>query len=48
MLLANIPAVLVGEALAQKLPMKAIRLVAAAVFIATGAVTIYGMPAAAL
>lgn len=48
MLLANIPAVLVGEALAQKLPMKAIRLVAAAVFIATGAVTIYGMPDTAL
>jgi putative Ca2+/H+ antiporter (TMEM165/GDT1 family) len=36
MLIANIPAVLVGEALAQKLPMKAIRLAAAAVFIATG------------
>jgi putative Ca2+/H+ antiporter (TMEM165/GDT1 family) len=36
MLIANIPAVLVGEALAQKLPMKAIRHAAAAVFIATG------------
>ena len=47
MLIANIPAVLVGEALAQKLPMKAIRYVAAAVFIVTGAVTIIGMPGSA-
>lgn len=47
MLIANIPAVLVGEALAQKLPMKAIRLTAAGVFIATGLVTISGVPAAA-
>lgn len=44
MLIANIPAVLVGEALAQKLPMKAIRIVAAGVFIATGLVTIFGIP----
>ena len=47
MLIANIPAVLVGEALAQKLPMKAIRHAAAAVFIVTGAVTIVGMPGSA-
>ena len=44
MLIANIPAVLVGEALAQKLPMKTIRFVAAGVFIATGLVTMFGIP----
>jgi putative Ca2+/H+ antiporter (TMEM165/GDT1 family) len=44
MLVANIPAVLVGEALAQKLPMKAIRYAAAAVFILTGVLTITGIP----
>lgn len=44
MLIANIPAVLVGEALAQKLPMKTIRFVAAGVFIATGIVTMFGIP----
>ena len=44
MLIANIPAVLVGEALAQKLPMKTIRFVAAGVFIATGIVTMFGVP----
>lgn len=47
MLLANIPAVLVGEALAQKLPMKAIRIVAAAVFFITGILTILGAPGVA-
>lgn len=36
MLIANVPAVLAGEALAQKLPLRAVRLTAAAVFIATG------------
>jgi putative Ca2+/H+ antiporter (TMEM165/GDT1 family) len=44
MLAANIPAVLVGEALAQKLPMKGIRYTAAAVFVATGIVTMMGAP----
>jgi Ca2+/H+ antiporter, TMEM165/GDT1 family len=44
MLIANIPAVLVGAALAQKLPMKAIRYTAAGVFIATGLVTMFGIP----
>ncbi len=44
MLIANIPAVLVGEALAQKLPMKTIRIVAAGVFIATGIATMFGIP----
>lgn len=47
MLVANVPAVLVGEALAQKLPMKAIRLAAAGVFIATGLVTMFGIPGTA-
>jgi putative Ca2+/H+ antiporter (TMEM165/GDT1 family) len=42
MLIANIPAVLVGEALAQKLPMKAIRYTAAGVFILTGIATMFG------
>lgn len=44
MLLANVPAVLVGEVLAQKLPMKAIRYTAAGVFIATGFGTMFGIP----
>jgi Ca2+/H+ antiporter, TMEM165/GDT1 family len=44
MLIANIPAVLVGKALAQKLPMQAIRYTAAGVFIITGIVTIFGIP----
>lgn len=44
MLIANIPAVLVGDALAQRLPMKAIRLAAAGVFIVTGFVTMLGIP----
>ena len=35
MMLANIPAVIVGERLAQKLPLKAIRIAAAILFIAT-------------
>lgn len=48
MMLANVPAVLVGEALAQRLPLKAIRMVAALVFIATGIVTITGIPDLAL
>ncbi|MBI3141145.1 MAG: TMEM165/GDT1 family protein [Rhodocyclales bacterium] len=48
MLLANVPAVLVGEALAQRLPLQAIRIVAALVFIATGGVTILGAPGVVL
>jgi putative Ca2+/H+ antiporter (TMEM165/GDT1 family) len=40
MMLANVPAVLVGEKLAERLPLKYIRWLAAAVFIATG---IYAM-----
>ena len=44
MLLANVPAVLIGERLAQRLPLTAIRWTAAALFIATGALTIWGAP----
>ncbi|MEZ5613971.1 MAG: TMEM165/GDT1 family protein [Rhodocyclaceae bacterium] len=44
MLIANIPAVLMGKALAQKLPMKSLRYVAAGVFIATGIVTMLAIP----
>ena len=42
MMLANVPAVIIGERLAQRLPLKTIRWVAAGVFIATGAVTMLG------
>lgn len=41
MMLANVPAVIVGEALAHRLPLKIIRWIAAAVFIATGAVGLW-------
>jgi Ca2+/H+ antiporter, TMEM165/GDT1 family len=44
MMLANVPAVIVGEKLAKRLPLKAIRWIAAGVFIATGAVTMLGAP----
>lgn len=40
MMLANVPAVLIGEKLARRLPLKAIRWLAAGVFIVTGLVTI--------
>lgn len=42
MMLANVPAVIVGEKLAQKLPLTAIRWIAAGVFIATGGATMLG------
>lgn len=42
MLVANVPAVLVGEALAERLPLARIRLVAAALFIAMGLWTLLG------
>lgn len=42
MMLANVPAVIVGERLAKRLPLKVIRWIAAAVFIATGVVTMLG------
>jgi Ca2+/H+ antiporter, TMEM165/GDT1 family len=44
MMLANVPAVLIGEKLAQRLPLTTIRWIAAALFIATGALTIWGAP----
>ncbi len=40
MMAANIPAVLIGEKLAKNLPLKAIRWTAAAVFAATGVLTL--------
>ncbi len=42
MMLANVPAVIVGEKLAQRLPLKAIRITAAILFIATGLYTLIG------
>jgi putative Ca2+/H+ antiporter (TMEM165/GDT1 family) len=48
MMLANVPAVLIGDKLAQKLPLTAIRWIAAAVFILTGIVTMFGAPETAL
>lgn len=45
MMLANVPAVMVGEKLAARLPMKAIRLAAASLFIVTGVLTLSGWPA---
>jgi putative Ca2+/H+ antiporter (TMEM165/GDT1 family) len=40
MMLANIPAVLIGNKLATRLPMKIIRVTAAMVFVALGNVTL--------
>jgi putative Ca2+/H+ antiporter (TMEM165/GDT1 family) len=45
MMLANVPAVIIGEKLAKRLPLKLIRWIAAGVFIATGVVTMLGAPA---
>jgi len=44
MMLANVPAVLVGERLAKRLPLHLIRWIAAAVFIATGIAAMLGAP----
>lgn len=41
MMIANVPAVWIGDRLAQQIPMKAVRLGAAALFIAVGALTIW-------
>lgn len=41
MMVANVPAVWMGEKLAQKSPLKAIRFIAAALFIATGILTLW-------
>ena len=43
MMLANIPAVLLGDRIAEKLPMKAIRITAAVVFAALGVLTLAGV-----
>ena len=40
MMLANVPAVLLGEGLARRLPLALIRWIAAAVFVLTGVVTV--------
>jgi putative Ca2+/H+ antiporter (TMEM165/GDT1 family) len=42
MMLANIPAVLIGDKIADKLPVKAIRITAAVMFAALGALTLAG------
>lgn len=47
MMIANVPAVIVGEALAKRLPLQAIRVAAALVFIATGVLTIIAAPGTA-
>jgi putative Ca2+/H+ antiporter (TMEM165/GDT1 family) len=43
MMLANIPVVVIGDRIAGRLPIKAIRLVAAAVFVILGLLTIVGI-----
>jgi Ca2+/H+ antiporter, TMEM165/GDT1 family len=43
MMLANIPAVIIGDKLAGKLPVKAIRVTAAVVFAALGVITLSGL-----
>ncbi|MDQ5918774.1 MAG: Ca2+/H+ antiporter, family, partial [Pseudomonadota bacterium] len=43
MMAANVPAVLIGEKLAHRLPLKAIRWTAALVFALTGALTLAGI-----
>jgi putative Ca2+/H+ antiporter (TMEM165/GDT1 family) len=45
MMLANVPAVMIGGKLATRLPMKAIRFSAAGLFMLTGALTLLGWPA---
>jgi putative Ca2+/H+ antiporter (TMEM165/GDT1 family) len=43
MLLADVPAVWLGDRLAQRVPMKAVRIAAAALFVAIGALTLFGL-----
>jgi putative Ca2+/H+ antiporter (TMEM165/GDT1 family) len=43
MMLANIPAVLIGDRIADRLPVKAIRITAAVVFTALGVLTLAGV-----
>jgi putative Ca2+/H+ antiporter (TMEM165/GDT1 family) len=45
MMLANVPAVIIGEKLATRLPMQSIRYAAAGLFVLTGALTLFGWPA---
>jgi len=45
MMLANVPAVMIGGKLAAHLPMKAIRIAAAGLFVLTGVLTLLGWPA---
>ncbi len=47
MMIANIPAVLLGERLAHKLPLRLMRWIAAAVFVATGLLTLLRTPVGA-
>jgi putative Ca2+/H+ antiporter (TMEM165/GDT1 family) len=42
MLIADVPAVWIGEKLAQKIPMQVVRILAAAVFVVVGALTLWG------
>lgn len=44
MMLADVPAVIIGEKLAARLPLRPIRLGAAALFMLTGVVTFFGAP----
>lgn len=44
MMIANVPAVLIGEALAKRFPLGAMRFVAAALFVVTGLVTLHAAP----
>jgi len=43
MLVADVPAVWLGGKLAQRVPMKALRITAALLFLALGAVTLFGL-----
>jgi putative Ca2+/H+ antiporter (TMEM165/GDT1 family) len=43
MILANIPAVLIGDRIADRLPMRAIRITAAVVFATLGVLTLAGV-----
>ncbi|HQQ76188.1 MAG TPA: TMEM165/GDT1 family protein [Thermoanaerobaculia bacterium] len=45
MMIANVPAVIVGEALAHRIPMKTVRWIAATLFVAAGIATLAGVGA---
>jgi putative Ca2+/H+ antiporter (TMEM165/GDT1 family) len=45
MMIASIPAVWIGDRLAQKTPMKAVNLLSAVLFVAMGLITLAGTPA---